>query len=685
MWFDFIASTILFTVILYLPGFVFFIGCKASALKALILAPIFSISVYCILGVIFAMFFIESSTVVFFTTALLIGFVPNVIRFLNAAKAERCDGTLFALGWRDVVLYVVVGICAGTYMYLVPMGSPDAFIVEYDHAFHMNVVQAFLDSGSWSVLEVSKYLTPEDMAIEPLPGGGFYPAVWHILCAMTADACGCGVPFAINVVNFAISGIVFPTGMAILLSTLFKDRSVVRVGAFCTLAIAGFPWLMMLWGPLYANALAFTLIPHVSYVFIDFVRRLEEHWRIAFDTAALLMGVLVLAVSQTNSIFFCIVFLAPFVVQTLWTLKDPVKLNGFALRPHVLAVMFAVLTIIVWLGFAFAPFMREVVFYSGWGASTSLSSALIELVSMNFTFEFPQLGVYGYCPQVILAVFLIIGIACAVKDKRHMWLTVSYVIFGVIYIACLAGDGLVKNVLSGFWYSDSKRIAACLSIAAVPLVALGISRTGILILHRMPKGATGRRIVTSILSAVLCLLVYLPNIQIGSVNIQTALGQVRHGFHLSANHDHTLIVEDDEEEFMKQVKDIVGDELVVNIPDDGSIFAYPISGLRTYYRDYRVYQGSRLVHGDAPEEDPNSVLIRKYGAWQDSNPQVKEAFESIGARYVMVLDQGKSLRSQPKVTTYDMPLWTGLMGITDETPGFEAVLSDGDKRLYRVL
>ena len=62
-----------------------------------------------------------------------------------------------------------------------------------------------------------------------------------------------------------------------------------------------------------------------------------------------------------------------------------------------------------------------------------------------------------------------------------------------------------------------------------------------------------------------------------------------------------------------------------------------------------------------------------------------DAFEEVGARYVLILDQGKSFRGQPKPNSYDDALWTGLMAITDDTPGFEVILSEEDMRLYRIL
>ena len=63
--------------------------------------------------------------------------------------------------------------------------------------------------------------------------------------------------------------------------------------------------------------------------------------------------------------------------------------------------------------------------------------------------------------------------------------------------------------------------------------------------------------------------------------------------------------------------------------------------------------------------------------------------ENLNAHYVLLLDQGDNMVDKDgsgKLFTWDWYSyqWEGLRTITDDTPGFEVVLSEGDMRLYRI-
>ena len=112
---------------------------------------------------------------------LVICAVVFAIRSVHDRKSSSSVEQSGVLDWKTLGIYVAFGLVIGTYMYVMPLGAPDAFSQEYDNAFHMETIRAFADSGIWSVLEVSKYMTPADQAIVPLPGAGFYPALWHLM------------------------------------------------------------------------------------------------------------------------------------------------------------------------------------------------------------------------------------------------------------------------------------------------------------------------------------------------------------------------------------------------------------------------------------------------------------------------------------------------------------------------
>ena len=67
---------------------------------------------------------------------------------------------------------------------------------------------------------------------------------------------------------------------------------------------------------------------------------------------------------------------------------------------------------------------------------------------------------------------------------------------------------------------------------------------------------------------------------------------------------------------------------------------------------------------------------------------VRNAVASTGAEYLLLLDEGVPYDEGKWLTTYHegyVPLWAGLNNVTDETPGLELVLSEGDDmRLYKI-
>ena len=64
--------------------------------------------------------------------------------------------------------------------------------------------------------------------------------------------------------------------------------------------------------------------------------------------------------------------------------------------------------------------------------------------------------------------------------------------------------------------------------------------------------------------------------------------------------------------------------------------------------------------------------------------EVRDAVEKTGARYVMLLDD-KSYDDRTVVKLrYEEEDWLGIESITQDTPGFTLVLSEGDMRLYQI-
>lgn len=677
MWLSFALAVIVCLVLLYLPGFLLCRGLGLSSLSAFATAPLVDVACYCLVGLAYARLGVFSTTLNVFLPVLALGAVLFILRFVKrggqVSVAGRGD-------WLAMGLYAIVGLVLGIYLFASALDMPYSIVSEYDNAFHLSVVRAFAESGVWSVLDVSKYMTPEDLAITPLGGNGFYPACWHIVCALVATLFDNSAALAENAVNFTIAAFVFPLSMAYLFMSIFKKRRIVYLGSLTTLAFVSYPWTLFIWGPVLPNVFAYALMPVIIGLFIRIVDGVTEKWIKAPGLIVFLLGFVTLAFTQPNAVFFCIVFLTPYCVWRIWTLPEDIVVRGHRISRKGAAVAFVALVIVIWVVLVYAPFFHNLIFAESWRSELSIEQA----VSNVFT-----LGFGWFSPQWILAVVVLIGIVFSLVHRRYLWITVAYLYFCIAYVLCVATDGLLQLMLGGFWYADFYRLAACIAIVGVLVAAMGLEAVIELLERLLSKHRNAFYVCVAAMLMLFCFSNYAPVVPIGG-NEQghTALRQYHDLMMQSNDHNNeSAHYSGSKRDFVERVKELVPeDSLVVNLPDDGSAYAYGVNGLRVYYREYRSYV-------DEPYESPDdetwetyeSQHIRLGAADIANNEDVRQAFENIGADYVMLLDYGDALHEQHTTPFFNPALWTGLLSIRDDTPGFELVLSESDMRLYKVV
>ena len=67
-----------------------------------------------------------------------------------------------------------------------------------------------------------------------------------------------------------------------------------------------------------------------------------------------------------------------------------------------------------------------------------------------------------------------------------------------------------------------------------------------------------------------------------------------------------------------------------------------------------------------------------------SDTAVRDAVNHVGARYVLVLDASNQADTYLKWVPASDEAFGGITGITDATPGFKTILSEGSMRLYEI-
>ena len=168
MWVSFFCTYAFIILMLFVPGFLFFRSISFSKLYSVLFAPLFSISLLCLIGILFGVIGVSASAI---SVGIPLFLIPGAIFLLgkhrDTEETTRSD-------WLIVGLYALVGFLAGVYLYVLPLDGPESIIQTYDNVFHYNVIQSFVESGAWSTINVDAYLAGQ--AFDPFPGAGFYPA-----------------------------------------------------------------------------------------------------------------------------------------------------------------------------------------------------------------------------------------------------------------------------------------------------------------------------------------------------------------------------------------------------------------------------------------------------------------------------------------------------------------------------
>ncbi|WP_165054738.1 MULTISPECIES: DUF6541 family protein [unclassified Adlercreutzia] len=678
LWFELIALIVICAALLCVPGFAVLRSLGFGRLYALSLAPVvssFFVAVTCVLHPIVGVF--SSWLSVLATVAMLTAVFCVIIRLLKRGgvvfpgiSLPLSSGTSFSLfGWSERctnlfvwIVALVVGILLGSFFFLAQIESPDSFFQAFDNASHMNSIAGFIEKGNWSSF-----------------ASGFYPSCWIDLASFLSSVMDVPVSLAENAVNFAFSFVVFPLGMALLLRVIFADRPIaVLAGAVLATACAGFPWKLLFFGPIYPNLAALAALPSVMALFVHFFGGdVSKSQRIVIVLAFIAScgGLFFL---QPNVLFSAVVFLAPFcAVHAARFAGERPFFSGHESVGRVIGFsLCSVAILFIWCALYKTSFIQGLLQEPGIILFDSTADAIIAALSFSLT---------DGCPQLVFAALCLAGSVYALFDRRYLWIVISVVVSMVTFVVSATDSpDLIRNVVTGCWYHDAFRLAANTAVFSVPLAALGVAAV-----IQLLQNAMGHLLTSSLASKALtfglitlfAVVNYAPVTLPGGRTSAFEWVEFQAGLVYSDSAEVNILTAE-EMTFAKRVKEIVGeDALVVNVPDDGSVFLYAEEGINTFYRNTRIWNPSA--------ESEDSKLFRESMCDLTTNDRVAEAVEDAGAEYVLLLDQGATIDDTERVWLFTWRWWAdwwdGLMSISDETPGFEVALAEGDMRLYAIV
>lgn len=695
MWIMFLLAFVVMSAVLYLPGFLVIRSTGLSRIDSVCCAPLISVAAYAILAIVYQKIGIASSFLSLICPVTLLGAVMLAFALGRGGltppsrarvSGEGCEKSPIqpdSVEWGMLAVYILVGLVAVTWVFVKNLDGPSSFLQEYDNWYHLGAVRSFIETGNYSSLSPSIYADWRLRGlVEPyMTTAGFYPSAWHGIVAMTASLLHVPVTLGVNALNAVLAGIACPLGAFRLLGTLFGDKRSLRwLGAIGSVAFVAFPWYYVEYGPLYPNLLSSVLVLPCMACFMDLFKDGASARGRIVRGVIFAVGSMAVALSQPNGIFTMAVVLAPFCIYQTGRIASDYLQARFAV--YAVQVIAALCIAAIWVFCFRLPSFQDLVSFN-WVSYESLHQAVASAFFLSTDIE-PA--------QPFLALCVLVGFVWVLSQRTYRWIAASYLLTFVSYCVATSSEGFFKHLLTGFWYTDPRRLAVNMAIAGLPLAVLGLrcayiwlTRVFLKLVSFDSEDERNNRYAGALVGMLgviaIIVLIFYPNYVVkGHLKLTTAFGSLTD--HIVAQNDQSRennILNPEERAFAERALAITGkDAPIINTPNDGSCFLYGIDDMNMMYRFFFVQDESR--------ETDASRLIRTRLNEVATDGDVQAAVASYGARYVLVLDQGDGdERTRRFVGNYNPAQWEGILSITDDTPGFKTVLSEGDMRLYEIV
>lgn len=685
MWLSFFTACLFVIGALYLPGTIVTASFTNNLLHAICFAPAVGIFLYSVIELVYCALGIPCSAISVGIAAAAICFacflasktIKHRLRKHHAIKGvgntpnDKRDYALF-------LLYIAVGIAAVGLFYIKQLDGPESFFQGWDNVHHLPAIQTYAQSGVWNPLFSSSY-APSEVTPYVSSTYAFYPSAWHILCASVMSALGVSAPLSINCVNAVLIGIIFPSSMYSALRVISNnDRLVVIFGSLLASGIPACPWDYVIYGPLYPNLLSMVLVPIVMAEFITALKSISDRNDMQATSYGMLtiLSAAAVALAHPNGIFTLIVFLAPYLTYWLFQELGGRKVRNSARAAAIIGLWIAIIGF--WIVCYHHPAFSEIV-NTTWASISSTAQSIVDAL---------LLSVVNHPAQIAVFFLLIPGVLYLLTHQTCRWIIATYIACSSMYILDAGTDSQIKNWLTGFWYTDYHRTGAMLGLIAIVVASFGAAglirafiRLTAMNQHDSESSPLKRELAPGILYLILGIGIYIGSFTLKGIDgIQTPFGYQAQEFAYQNNYE--LIYYDiltvEEQEFAKRALSLIPDDAtIINNPNDGSLFLYPLYGTRLYYRN--------CFAPDISSESTSSQNIRLHLSSVATSNEVQVAIRDVGALYVLQLDAGERQDEfRINYQIYEPSDWAGINNIDDDTPGFTVIYKEKDMCLYRI-
>ena len=656
----FIISILFLLFLIFYPGGFYLLYKKILNLPlAIALTPIINIFFLILFGIAMDILAIPiNATAVYFLLILSSFFFLYLLKKLHIETHNANDAFFelaLLLGYFISALFVYFIAFQGKI-------NPSDFLQGVDNTFHLSTIRSMANSGIFSIFNVSSYLENNAMLFDAYPGGKFYPAGFHIYAAYITSILNIDVATASNAVSLVFSTVIYPLSFYSFIYTVFRQEKIALfLGAFLPLANTAFPLRFLFGAPLSSNLAAFCIVFYaLALLHLAFSSKKES---VRFFICMYFINLFIGYCLQPNSVFTMIVFSAPLLLH--WIREQAIQRNLSKPSVNLLSIGFISLCITAWLLVNRSPLLHGAVSYP-WPAIATLPEVTLQVLQ----------GSYLGPKQTLFSLITIIGLFSVLfikKLKCYSWLPIIYFLSLGIFIVNCTSSAEIQGLISGFWFNDQYRTAAVASLSSLPLILIGLVSITEFMLKYLSKINLTSESVKKICVLAISLLFCIGNYSLAP--LFKSEEQTAFGFFRKATEDlygfATIFPTLTEEEFNFCNSYLPMDSLIANCPYDGSVFIYPQLNANLLERKINYF-------GEGEKEELR--LIRLYLKDIASNPDVREAVNALNVEYVLVMNPNDPCY----LLTYDENDWQGILGITDETPGFTLVKRVDGNALYKI-
>ncbi|MCI9888361.1 hypothetical protein JT358_07785 [Micrococcales bacterium 31B] len=538
----------------------------------------------------------------------------------------------------------------------------------WDAMTHLNAIRRIVETGNASPWNLLSY--PQIEVLRP----AFYPAVFHQFAATVIALTGCSVLVGGNLAAFLLAGWVFPAGCVVLVRVCLPRLPLAQVSAaLLATSMWSFPWAPLGWGVLWPTATSLAVVPFALAAGISTLNLFSRRAlldRVGFAT--LFVGFTLTSVLAHPQGALQLVAITGFCLLG-YLVSRAVTAARFGLHaawPH-LALAIAYIALACWS--VPAIFVRLVQASDDKVAAVywPIRQSMLD-EALAYTIQAPNQSVAA----PFLALLLAAGGIYALVRHRHAWLVLTFVAFALLDIFAASTHDDTFLTLSRLWYNDRYRITGATSIVGIPLAALGVHvlTQGALALYRRWKHR-GQYAHAAPANPLTARTRVAATAGVLALTAAATLGFNAYG-HAQYLAGYYGAVEDapvgsllsvDEQAFLDTLPHYVKpDEVVVNLPGDGSGLMYAVSGVQPLYPFTNTIGATE-----------NADVMSRYLTEPGQLPRLCANLDLINARWLLNSDR---LFQAEAVTPREVP---GLR-VREGDPNFTLVAAGGGMRLYRI-